>query len=480
MKRKFPEKTGFEYLNNPSKHRIALVYPDDYRVAMSNLGFIYLYQQLLKNPGIYVERFFNVSSDESGSKLSSFNTIFVSIPYENLILNFIDILEASGMGVNKRTNLIIAGGVAVTMNPLLIKDIVDLIYLGEVDERLETILYNLLRLKKRDFIEWAINEEYFIGFNINEKYPKKPERVKDLNKIHTLSQVISANTVFSNTTLVEFSRGCSSKCKFCVTGNYTGSRRQRDALSFIKLIESDFCKDFPKKLGIIGSDIRPDRELNMILDYLIQSRYITGFSSLRFELIKDLLIVEKLKKLNVKTITLAPEVGTARMSKIIDKYFSLDEIMGLAQNLANMGFKNIKFYFIVGLPYEEDEDIMAIVEIAKLLRGLKCRIHFSISGFVPKPWTPFEKIEINPLETLSRIAKIRKEISKYRNVKLSCESGKEFIKEYLLSRADSDFILRLKESFLNYRALPKFLKETAKNVDNNLDLLHSLIAVPLL
>ncbi len=456
MNRRFIEKVDFllskekgAIFKDPGgKINICLVYPNAYHVGMSNLGFQGIYGLLNKRDDIVCERAFlpddidieeyirtetPVFSFESKRPLNRFDIVAFSISFENDYPNILKILEISTIPFisserNKYHPLLIAGGVCCFFNPEPIAPIFDIIFVGEAEESLNEFLYMYRKQKtenKRQIKENAMNidgiyvpEFYQIDYNNDGTISKRtsikdaPEKIKrsylkDLSLSPITTSIVTPEAEFSNMYLVEAMRGCPWKCRFCLVGHIYSPTRKRDLETIT--VEIEMAKEITPKIGLIGSSLT---DYAHIKDVLCIEGVDFSITSLRASE-KSAELVGLLKR--HKSASIAPEAGTERMRRVVNKKITEKDILDTSKLILNAGIENLRLYFIIGLPTETYEDITGIVELVKKMRRLshKGNIILSISTFVPKPFTPFQWHPMEPLDSVKKKLKFIKNALRY-------------------------------------------------------------------
>ena len=415
------------------KINICLVYPNTYHVGMSNLGFQGIYGLLNKRDDVVCERAFlpderdieeyirtetPIFSFESKRPLNKFDIVAFSISFENDYPNILKILDISKIPFNTSERneyhpLLIAGGVCCFFNPEPIAPIFDMIFTGEAEESLNEFLDIYTKAKdkfevKKEAIHIEgiyVPEFYKIDYNndgtIAERIPlnNAPEKIKrrylkDLSLSPVTTAIITTEAEFSNMYLIEAMRGCPWNCRFCLVGHIYSPIRKKD-LKAIKT-EIDRAKEITPKIGLIGPSLT---DYPHIMDVLCIEGVDFSITSLRASA-KSAELVELLK--GHKSVSIAPEAGTERMRKAVNKKITEKDILDTSELVLNAGIENLRLYFMIGLPVETHEDIEGIVELVKKVRKISNRgnIILSISTFVPKPFTPFQW---HPMESLDSV-----------------------------------------------------------------------------
>lgn len=445
-----------------------------------------------------------IKSCETGIPLASFDIIAFSVSFENDYLNLISILKKAGIPLrsserdtagssikdsagflkkkekgsdeqgkkvlNKKDKnrvfpLIAAGGVACFLNPEPLAPFVDIFLLGEAELLIKEFfaLYDPLidkhtlkhtmacRLKGAyvpSFYEPSYDEDKKLS-GIKKLYDDIPDKIKvrsvnDLSSVTTTSAIVTSQTVFKNIFLIETGRGCPHGCRFCSAGFiYRPPRFYPDETVIKAMDRADKITD---KIGLVSAAVSDHPGINRICAAGIKKGFKISFSSLRVDALTDDLI-ESLVSSGVKTATIAPEAGSEKMRKIINKKIEEKEILSAAERLVDAGIINLKLYFMIGLPYEEDDDAVAIVELTekimeKFLAASRKRkkigtITLSINPFIPKPSTPFQWSPMASLHTLKRrMDIINQGLKRSPNIRLKPESQRTARINALLSRGD--------------------------------------------
>ncbi len=435
---------------------IALVFPVTYELGMSNLGFLTLYERLNSYNEIVCERVFydegEIRSLEGNRLLKDFPIILFSVPFEGNYVEVLKILKKSGLSFNPKENsqILLGGGVALWSNPEPLAPFLDGFLLGEW-EALEESLVPL-------FIDYAFNKETLLNKLLEFDFFYSPfyteKRKVKIAKISLLSKPLKSNLLsekakFGKSYLIEVSKGCGRSCRFCLAGYIYRPPRSYPVEGLLEVLE-----EIPpySKVGLIGLEFANKEEVKILGSKLLSKNCILTFSSLRIEsLEKDFL--ELLK--STKTIALAPETASLKLKKIINKPILEEDLIKTLENLKTIGIKKVKLYFMIGLPFEEIEDIKETTGFIKKLLNLKLpfQLVFSFSFFVPKPHTPFQWVSLlDPKEMKRRKNFIQKELSEVKNLKFESLNftllqailarGSSQLKHFLLSLAQENSLSR--------------------------------------
>jgi radical SAM superfamily enzyme YgiQ (UPF0313 family) len=470
---------------------VALVYPNVYGVGMGNLGFQFLYHCLNSHPNFSAERFFiqpsprlkgqNIAplSQETCRPLADFSVIAFSLPFESDYPAVPAALIAAGLPAWARDRgpthpLVIAGGVSVSMNPEPLAEFLDLVYVGEMEDPAESgngFLATLAEICSRstrttpDRREFAqafenapgvyIPSMYAADFResgpierirVESGFPQRVAAVKRRSKESPVpvSVLFSPEAEFGETQLVETNRGCGRGCRFCAAGWIHFPVRHAEYTSFREAVDS--ALESGRTVGLIGSDLAGHPELETILTDIVGRGGTFSLSSIRPEGLSPK-VIELLAATGQKTATLAPETASARMKKVIGKEIPNERFHELVEKLVTAGIPNLRFYFMIGLPTETDEDAAAIVEFASECRRIFIdasrplkkvgRIAVQVNPFVPKPWTPFQWAGMAPGKDLENRMKIIQDgLRKHPNIVVRTESHKHSAIQAFLSRGD--------------------------------------------
>ena len=486
---------------------VALVYPNTYHVGMSNLGFQSVYHLLNSMDDIVCERSFlpeirfknanDIITIESGQPIRQFDMVAFSISFENDYPNILTILQRAGIPLKSKDRgnphpLVAAGGVACFLNPEPIAPFIDCVFMGEAEAILPAFVerYHRKAGRGRQLKQLAQNVEgiyvpafyesryaadgCFQSMQPTSDVPPKIKRVylRNLDTAATCSAILTPHTTFDRTYLMEVSRGCPHGCRFCAAGYIYRPPRFR-SLSFLKAaLETGEKRS--NKIGLVGAAVSDLPGLNELCSHADPGTTLS-FSSLRAEALTSELI-SLMKESGVKTATIAPDAGSERLRRVINKGICETDILNAAEMLVANGVPNLKLYFMIGLPSETMADIDAIVLLCKKIkhRFLKTsrsrkrigEITVSINSFVPKPHTPFQWAAMDEIHLLKeKIKRIKLGLKRVSNVQVHADIPKWAYIQGLLSRGDrrvAEILTRLNQNNGNWA---KTLKASPINPD---------------
>ena len=459
------------------KLKVLLAYPGPARAGLSSLAVHGIYSLINSVDGAACDLIFSDSPSSFFLSLNprEFDIIAFSVTYENHLFEVIRLLNQWGIEPlrekRKGAPIIIGGGIGLYYNPAPFIPILDAVYLGEAEGRLEELIKALTESPSLEtlssFDNVLLTHEYTYTYDglltSSIKGPKKKIfRSKLFPVTLTHSCFVLEDTAFKDMFLIELNRGCTERCRFCIA-SYMGLPYREKEISVVEKAVSIASK-YGLRVGLIGAGVTDYSKMEELYRILSKYRVKASFSSLKasspsaalFEIIRDS---------NQKTITLAPEAASQELRFAINKKVSDERYFDFAEKALKAGAENIKLYFLIGLPGEKEEDVRAIVEMAKKFRELalpfwkerrtKGEVHLSVNPVIAKPFTPFQWYGLNSKSEIERKLKlISKLVRKVPNLKLSYDSVKDSIVQAIVSRGDTrigEAAVRVVKEKVNFR-----------------------------
>ncbi|MFH1867551.1 MAG: TIGR03960 family B12-binding radical SAM protein [Candidatus Omnitrophota bacterium] len=469
------------------KIKLCLCYPDTYEIGMSNLGLKILYTLVNNREDALCERCFTPWPDmedvmlkneiplfslENRMPLGLFDIIGFSLQHELTYTNILNMLHLSGIPLESKDRpdrkypLIIAGG-SSAFNPEPLADFIDMFIIGDGEEALSDILETLKKsgadrdkvslLREMSRIEGvyapSLYDVSYPDHKLSPRYegiPKeiKKRSVKELDKKYFPVKPIVPyiSTVHDRITL-EIMRGCPNKCRFCQAANIYNPLRIRKPDEVIGLAEETYRNTGFDEMSLVSLSSSNYPHIEKLFKGLIDTFAPLGVSislpSLRIEekLAKLPLLVGAVKK---SGFTFAPEVGTEKMLKVINKNIKHQELFDGLKQAYKSGWRRVKLYFMIGLPLEEESDLGAIIDLADRAATLRkdffrhpADVVVSVSSFIPKPHTPFQWFRMqDAIELKSKQNFLISKASGKKYLKLKFHDAQASILEGVFSRGD--------------------------------------------
>ena len=473
---------------------VALIYPNTYSVAVSNLGLQIVYNLLNAYEGIVCERFVypdtgsSFRSLESGRALCDFPVICGSISFEEDYTRLAAMLPAGRVEpfAEKRaafiapgSPLVILGGVAVFMNPEPLAPFADVMVIGEAEgilASLLTVVEQCAGADRKDVLQQIARQcqgcyvpsLYTVAYDDLGKVeqvtapPGIPARIKKViappQERAGHSQLLSPEAEL-NMYMVELGRGCSRGCRFCAAGYIYRPPRLWNSEAILKAFaERPASVD---RVGMLGMEMAHSETLDTIAQYLHTNNCSLSFSSLRADHISDKLL-SLLAASHLKSVAIAPDGASERLRRLINKGLSEEDLLSAAIRLAEVGIFHLKLYLMIGLPTETNQDLEEFVNLVKKVqqallpigrkRGRLTEISLSVNSFVPKPWTPFQYCSFGGIDTgqatgeqstaqsvmalKQKIKYLRKALTKVPNFRIKVDRPERVLQQAVYARAD--------------------------------------------
>ncbi len=466
--------------------RVVFAFPDIYDLGMSNLGWMILYGVINDQPDMFADRVFSPWTDmeavmrregiplyglESKHPVRDFDLLAITLPYEQLYTNTLNLLDLAGMPVRSldRDNtypLVLAGGHA-TYNPEPMADFIDAFAIGEGEDVILDVARTLQQMRgcSRDEQLRALAQIegvyvprfYDVGYHpdgtiarVSVNTPGVPPTVRKrivpvLPPPFTRFLVPHVDTVH-NRAPIEIMRGCTRGCRFCHAGMVTRPVRERSVDEVVAAAETIMRSTGFEELGLLSlssSDYTQVKDLVKAIGVRFAGDNLgVSLPSLRIETV-SVDLMDALKDTRRSGFTFAPEAATEKMRDIINKSVPDDQLITTAREVYRRGWVTIKLYFMIGHPSETLEDVQAIIDLAKAvlaegrkIHGNKAKVNIGVSTFVPKPHTPFQWVSVDTAEQIRAKQDLLKSGTRVSGLSLKWNQPDETLLEAFLSRGD--------------------------------------------
>jgi len=404
----------------PGALKIALAFPDVYEIGMSHLGMRILYGILNNEKDVICERAFtpwpdmekrlrdkkeNLSSLESGKALKEFDIIGFSLQYEMNYTDVLNMLDLGGVSLYSKDRqaggpIVIAGG-PCAFNPEPLADFIDAFVIGEAEEVILEIAHAAQGKRREDILKEfsKMPGVYVPGHNIK----TKKRIVKDLdNSFFPTNIIVPYIQIIHDRIGIEIMRGCPHQCKFCQACKIFHPLRIRSVKRIMEIAEESVKNTGYEELSLLSlssGDYPHIEELAAKLEEKFKPLGVkVSLPSLRVGSFEERSGMDTLKRAG---LTFAPEAGSERLRHTLNKNITDAEILEKSRAALNAGWKKVKLYFMIGLPDETDEDLDAIVNLAGKIKN----VNLSVSPFIPKPHSDFEREGMEGLEVLKEKAR---------------------------------------------------------------------------
>ena len=476
------------YVKKPhgDRLRVALAFPNTYWVGMSNLGFQTVYCLFNAEPDIVCERFFLPPKQElaalsaarsplvtleSQTPVGDFDVIAFSISFEWDYVNVLTLLRMAGVPAYaaERTDshpLVVVGGAVTFVNPEPLAPFADVIAAGEGEVLVPAFsrafsaatsraeLFRLLSRERGFYVPSFYEPQHasdgsLTGFAaINDTDAPVPVCKAALKTTEAVdppvTSIFTPDTEFGSRVLIEVVRGCANLCRFCWAGYNYLPVRAFPADRILHLAAQ--ARAHSNKVGLVSIALCDHLEIERILARLLELGYAISPASLRLDDLTEP-IVRVLRQSGERTITIAPETGSDRLRRVINKTMTNDEILDRAELIFAGGIENLKLYYMIGLPTETDNDLEAIRDLTLQLRnrmmkyarskGHVGRIIGSVNPLIPKPGTAYQWLPMaDPGVVDQKIKRLRALTSGIDNVYFNIKSERHSYFQALLSLGD--------------------------------------------
>jgi radical SAM superfamily enzyme YgiQ (UPF0313 family) len=479
--------------------RVALAFPNTYYVGMSNLGFQTVYGLFNAEDDVVCERVFlppkqelksllesraPLLTIESQTPVSEFDVLAFSVSFEWDFTNVLSLLRLAGLplyaeGRTARHPLVVVGGAVTFLNPEPLAPFADVIAAGEGEVLVPALARAaaaagdrgdlLARLAgERGFYVPSSYDVHYREDGTIDRYEVKAERhaalpvrkaaLKTTDTAEPPATVVfTPDTEFGSRLLIEVVRGCANMCRFCWAGyNYLPVR----AFPTSRILEiAEAARPHSRRVGLVSIALCDHPDIEELLQRLADMGYSISPASLRLDDLTEPM-VQILKRSGERTLTIAPETGSDRLRRVINKTVTNQEILDRADMIFASGIENLKLYFMIGLPTETDEDLVAIHELTVAIRermvwharrkGRLGRIIGSVNPLVPKPGTTYQWLPMeDPAVTEQKVRRLRSLMTGIANVYFNMKSERHSFYQALLSLGDRRLAPAIEEAERN-------------------------------
>ena len=476
------------YVRKPhgGRLRVALAFPNTYFVGMSNLGFQTVYSLFNAEDGIVCERTFlppksevealrasgaGLVTLESQTPVREFDIFALSVSFEWDYTNVLTLLRLAGIPLRAADRtlhdpIVMIGGAVTFVNPEPLAPFADIIAAGEGEALIPPLVHTFREATDRsDMLRRLVNERGFyvpafydvtyaadgtIEQFVTRDGTAAPPVVRKAALRATdavdppATRIFTPETEFGSRFLVEVVRGCANLCRFCWAGyNYLPVR----AFPKDRILElAKQARPHSNRVGLVSIALCDHPQIEEILTELVEMGYSISPASLRLDDLTPT-ILRLLRQSGERTITIAPETGSDRLRRVINKTMTNDEILAAADSIFATGFENLKLYFMLGIPTETDDDLVAIRDLTQQLReimltharprGQVGRIVASVNPLVPKPATAYQWLPMEDDASIERkIKRMRSLTADIDNVYFNIKSERHSFYQALLSLGD--------------------------------------------
>ncbi len=507
MKQTFDQRETLPFVNKPGRYlgheynaivkewdqtplHCVLIFPDLYEIGMSHQGLQILYHILNSQNKVLAERCYCPAKDmeellrsrelplcslETNRPLLDFDLIGITLPYELCYTNILTILDLAGIPFRSTDRdeemPIVLGGGSCSLNPEPVADFFDAILLGDGEEAILEIaecvricrkeklpraeILNRLATIHGVYIPSHFEPVYREDGTIaevkalnNDAHQVTRRILSDLSKLdHLLHPLVPNSKIVHDRLGVEVARGCTRGCRFCQAGIIYRPVRERSPEQIFELASQGIENSGFNELALLslstGDYSCLATSLPQLMDRFADKAISVSMPSMRVGTLTQELM-DQIKRVRKTGFTLAPEAGSERLRRVINKGISEDDLLTTSKDAFGLGWKVMKLYFMIGLPTETLEDIEAIANLAKKTKSVgsqsggrgRQQINVSVGTFVPKPHTPFQwNAQISMKESQEKITLLKKTLPR-KGINLKWHDPEQSLLEGVFSRGD--------------------------------------------
>jgi radical SAM family uncharacterized protein len=465
--------------------KLALAYPDVYEVGMSNLAIMILYDLLNREHDVLAERVYtpwvdmeeamraagiSLYSLETRHPLAEFDIIGFTLPYELNYTNVLTMLDLGGIPLLAReraeSDPLVIGGGGGTYNPEPLADFFDLFVIGEGEEIILELLnlYRQSRVDREELLNGAAEMEGIYVPSLYDVQYKADGTIQRVRPTHPSAKpmvtkcivdalppaptrvVVPYVEAIHDRAMIEIQRGCTQGCRFCQAGMIYRPLRERRLDEIVTAAEKILAATGYEELALVSLSScnysRIEELVRTLLDKHGPNHTSLSLPSLRMDSF-SLKLAEMFQGQRKSGLTFAPEAGSERLRRVINKAISDEDILRTAEAAFTSGWHRVKLYFMIGLPTENMEDVEAIASVVKQVhkigrreRGKRAHVSVSVATFIPKPHTPFQWRPVEDKTLLEQKHHLLRRLIRGRGLKLSWNDPETSILEAAISLGD--------------------------------------------
>ncbi|MGM0441134.1 MAG: radical SAM protein [Elusimicrobiota bacterium] len=443
------------YKPGEGKYKFLLCFPDDYTIGMCSLGYHTIGKIVRENKNFSCERAFTPGVDmekylreknkklfslESKSPAGEFDILGFSFQYELAYTNYINMMELAGLEPLRKQRTqdspVIMGGGPTCVNPAILSEFMDVVVVGEAEPVLPDILDSYNRNSKEKFLKTVSKLPGVFVPGINSTV-KRVFYKEFKNDYYPQDQPVPTIRVPHGRISMEINRGCKGSCRFCQATNIYGPYREKSVSDIVSLCSKTVSQTGYDEITLTSLSGTDHEDLELIMDELHFSFKDLGVSTVMSSMKPHILVdnpgfVSKLQRRKQGGLTFAPEAASEKLKRVINKRIDNEKIVEAVVLASRSGWKNIKLYFILGLPGEKKEDLKQVINLVKKIKNKSgLNINITLAPLTPQSHTPFQWVENRSPEELKRKIKFVK--SKI-PAKVNTVNFQQYIIENILAR----------------------------------------------
>jgi len=449
-------------------HHLALAYANTYHVGMSSLAMQRVYDLVHQRENWAAERFFTDGtgtplSVETETPLDAFGVVAFSVSFEEDYTNLLQMLDRARIPLRRSARgpkdpLILLGGACAAINPLPMSEFIDAFPLGAAENLLPILLPALEEEKDKEAVldRLAASPGFYVPSRHRVEELDGPAKLRKLelsaeqmNQPGNLptTSIVTPHTEFDSKFLIEMSRGCPEKCKYCWATFGMGTFRWHPTEYILGAL--DRARSVTNQLGFVATAVGDHPDIEPILRTANELGFRTSVSSIRIPAVTEGTLAA-LHASGDRGITLAPETGTDELRRKLNKPIPNSVLLEKVRLIFRHGFTQLKLYFLIGVPDETMTDVQGILDLAAACRaimveelvptGVIGNVHLGVNILVPKPYTPWQRHPLDDEKSLrEKISLLKRGVSRMPNVSLAANmSIRQAVWQTYLSKGGVD------------------------------------------